>query len=653
MVGVPPSRLEVDNLLDRSASKHLSSPSLPSDTKDHSSAGHSSDSPQTNDVPLGEQRRQEFVAGEFSMDDPRPMKVVVIGAGYSGIIAGIRFSQYVQNLDLTIYDANAGVGGTWFVNQYPGLTCDIPSHTYQLSFEDKTDWSSFYAPGPEILGYLQGVVEKYKLMRFIKLRHRIVRAQWDYDSGKWRLRIRKPVDPAAAYRKAAPNEAAVEEIFEYEEFEDTADVLFTGIGALNRWSWPDIEGLDSFEGKIMHSAQWEIPRGGSGWQDSVEGWGNKRIGVIGVGSSAIQVVSALQPKVGHLVNYVRGQTWLSPPFLSEMAAELAKGDQVDNYKYTDDDKKLFQDPVFYKEFRRRMESELNAAQMAVMIGSPIQKGAPAIFKEMMLKRLSRKPWIAEHLIPQFPVACRRLTPGIGYLEALTEDNVDFVPSPIKKVTKTGIETEDGDFQELDVIVCATGFDTSWHSEFPFIGRNGVDLRDKFKPYPRTYMSIAADGFPNWFSSYGPNAGVGAGSLLLVMEKQVEYAVQATLKLQRERLKSMDVKKEAVDDYDEYLDAFFPKARASRQPASMTMSLTLDGPDVDKGETGRIVALWPGSCLHAARALAQPRWEDYNFERLDKTSNRFFYLGDGLTKNEKDPAADRAWYLNEVDYPPGV
>lgn len=130
--------------------------------------------------------------------------------------------------------------------------------------------------------------------------------------------------------------------------------------------------------------------------------------------------------------------------------------------------------------------------------------------------------------------------------------VDFVPSPIKAITPTGIETEDGDHKELDVIVCATGFDTSWRLPFTFIGRNGIDLSDKFASHPRTYLSVAVDGFPNWFQALGPNSAVGAGSLLLLMERQVDYAVTATLKLQRERLKSIEVKSEAVDDFDEYL-----------------------------------------------------------------------------------------------------
>ncbi|KAF4573472.1 hypothetical protein EYR36_007987 [Pleurotus pulmonarius] len=628
MVSVPRDTPEVDKLIN----------------------GHTSDPSLKVSGDAGKKTSSTFVSGKFSIDEPRPIKVVVIGAGYSGIIAGIRFSQKVQNLDLTIYDANAGIGGTWFANRYPGLACDLPSHCYQLSFENNTNWSSFYSPGPEILAYLQGVVDNYKLMKYMKLQHRLVEAKWDDDAGKWRLRMRRPVLSAvgeAAFRQPPPNEAGTSSVpkVEFEEFEDSADVLFTGIGNLNRWYWPDIPGLEDFKGKIMHSAQWDTGDSSSGWEESVKDWKDKRVGVIGVGSSAIQIVPALQPKVGHLVNYVRGQTWLAVPFLDDMQKGLAKGREVTNYKYTDEDKEAFKDPEFYKNFRRKMESELNAAQDAVMVGTEMQATARTIFKEQMMKRLAKKPWIADHIIPEFPVACRRLTPGVGYLEALCEDNVDFVPSLIKRVTADGIETVDGDHKALDVIVCATGFDTSYQLDFPIIGKNGVDVRDKYLPHPRTYLSIAVEGFPNWFQTLGPNSAVGAGSLLIILEKQVDYAVEATLKIQRERLKSMDPKKEAVDDFDEYLEAWFPRTVFGQKCRSWYK--------VGK-EEGRVVALWPGSCLHAVEALEKPRWEDYNYELLDKgVKNRFFYLGDGLTKNEKIRGGDMATYLDRVDYPPGV
>ncbi|KAF8215819.1 FAD/NAD(P)-binding domain-containing protein [Mycena galopus ATCC 62051] len=567
--------------------------------------------------------------GESAIDAARPMRVVVVGAGFSGIIAGIRFLQRVPNVQLTIYEALGGVGGTWFSNKYPGLACDIPAHCYQLTFHEKTDWSAFYARGSEIQAYLESVVDKYNLRPFIQLEHRLTGAIYSETTGKWNLTIQRPI-------KDCENKL--------EEFADSADVLFTGMGILGRWKWPDIKGLQSFSGKIMHSAQWETGEGdlASPWEDTVASWKDKKVGVIGVGSSAIQIVPALQPKVKHLNNYVRGKTWISSPFLGDRAEKFGMGKTESNYVFTDKDKELFSDPTYYKEFRRELESDLNSVHVVTFKGHPVQEGGRAAFKADMLQRLATRPLIAEHIIPDFPVSCRRLTPGPGYLEALCQDNVEFIPTLIKQVLPNGIERVDGTIDELDVIVCATGFDTSFQLPFPITGRGGVRLSDKYTPHPKTYLSVAVDGFPNWFQSQGPNSAVGSGSLLIVIERQVDYAVEATLKLQREHLKSMEIKPKAVEDWDAYIEHYFKKTVFSEKCRSWYKQGKYEG---------RVVALWPGSCLHAVRALEHPRWEDYTYEHLDGHTNRFFWAGNGMTVAEENPDADKAWYLSEVDYPP--
>ncbi|KAJ7103195.1 FAD/NAD-binding domain-containing protein [Mycena belliarum] len=563
-----------------------------------------------------------------AIDAARPMRVVIIGAGFSGIIAGIRFLQKVRNVQLTIYEALPGIGGTWFVNKYPGIACDIPAHCYQLTFHEKTDWSAFYATGPEIQSYMESVVDKYNLRPFIKLEHRLTSAIYSEATGKWDLTIQRNNSNG-----------------DVELFEDRADVLFTGMGGLSRWKWPDIPGLQSFGGKIVHSAKWETGEGdpASPWEDTVRSWKDKKVGVIGVGSSAIQIVPSLANRVGHLTNYVRGKTWISSPFLGERAEKLGMGKQESNYVFTDKDKEAFKDPAYYKEFRRELESDLNSIHVITLKGHPVQEGGRAAFKADMLQRLATRPDISEHLIPDFAVGCRRLTPGPGYLEALCRENVEFNPTEIKQVLPNGIETVDGKINELDVIVCATGFDTSYQLGFPIIGRGGVQLSDKYTPHPKLYLSVAVDGFPNWFQSLGPNSAVGSGSLLIVIERQVDYAVEATLKLQREHLKSMEIKSEAVEDWDAYIEHHFAKTIFSERCRSWYK--------LGKYE-GRVVALWPGSCLHAVRALEHPRWEDYTYEPLDGHSNRFFWAGNGTTVAEETPGADKAWYLSEVDVPPG-
>ncbi|KAI0737191.1 FAD/NAD-P-binding domain-containing protein [Daedaleopsis nitida] len=568
---------------------------------------------------------QPYPPPDFSIDEYRRMKVVVIGAGFSGITAGIRFPQKIPNLDLVIYEKSGGVGGTWFNNRYPGLACDIPAHCYQLTFEEKRDWSAFYAPGSEIREYLEGIVDKYKLMRYIKLRHEITRAQYDEPSGKWHLRVRR-TDRATG---------------QTDEFDDVADVVVTAFGALSRWRMPEIEGIEDYQGVLHHSAGFDPAD--KTWQEVVDGWKDKKVGIIGVGSSALQLVPALQPRVAKVYNYVRGKTWLAVPFASNTFADLLGRDQAraEDFNFTDEERERFKnDPEFYRKFRFTLETEINSLHSSTLLGTPMQEMGRQLFKENMLKKLAKKPWIAEKLMPEFPVACRRLTPGPGYLEALCEDNVDFVSTPIKRFTKTGIELEDGTHHDLDVVFCATGYDTSFQLPFEVVGRHGISLNQKWNPHPTSYLSVCVDGFPNMFMSLGPNSAVGSGSLLALIEFEVLYAVQAVAKMQRERLKSIEIKADAVKDYDEYLMSVYSEKCRSWYKAGK--------------EEGRIIGLWPGSTLHALRCLQYPRWEDFDYERVDPVANRMYWLGDGQTWNEKTLTGDRAWYLAEdfIDRPPG-
>ncbi|KAL1676307.1 hypothetical protein EV122DRAFT_280182 [Schizophyllum commune] len=594
--------------------------------------------PQGRQVPSEDRKDSAFELGDFAIDEPRPMKVVVIGAGYSGIIAGIRFRQYIQNLDLTIYEANAGVGGTWYSNKYPGLACDVTSHAYQPTFAPNPDWSKFYVSGPEIRAHVECIVDHWKLRPFIKLRHRLVRAEWDDDKGKWMLTIHMEPDQQDVEKGQAEDEETV-------EFQDTADVLFTGFGLLSRWSWPDIEGLHTFKGSVIHSAQWETPDGGDTWEESVRNWGDKRVGVIGLGSSAIQIVTALQPRVGKLVNLARGKTWISNAFAASTLQALAGTKDCGNYEFTEADKKRLRDPEEYLNFRRELESAISVAWVAKIRGSDAHVAGIRELQEATKRKLAKKPWIADSLIPDFSPGCRRLTPCPGYLEALCEDNVDFVSSPIAQVTENGLITQDGQQIDLDILICATGYDSSCHPGIPIIGKGGVDLKDKYSPYPKTYISMAVDGFPNWFQALGPNSATGSGSVMNTIEAQIMYAVKATEKLQLERLKSMDAKKEAVEDFDAYIEALFPKTVYSEHCKSWYKNRNTDG---------RIWGLWPGkwSTLHMLRTLERPRWEDYIYEPLEKTpGNRFFWLGNGATVSDMDPVGHKAFYLDNVDVPP--
>ncbi|KAI0088290.1 FAD/NAD-P-binding domain-containing protein [Irpex rosettiformis] len=563
---------------------------------------------------------------EFSIDEYRPMKVIVIGAGLTGVAAAIRYRQYVPNVDVNIYEKNDGIGGTWYLNRYPGVACDNPAHCFAYTFEHKGDWSACYSPGHEILQYINHVVDKWNVRSHIKLQHEVVHMQWDEPSGQWVVRIRRPLahDPAT-----------------FEEFEDRADVVLNGTGALSRWKWPDIEGLHNFKGPIVHSACWDF--GGSTWEEDVKDWGDKNVVVVGLGSSALQIVTALQPKVGKLFQVCRGQTWVSPPFsvakLSEMLGRELNGPDTTNLYFTEEEKKLleFQENLF--RFRQQIEAQMNTAHKVTLRDSELQKTTRAMFTAHMVKSLEKKPWIVDLITPDFSVGVKRITAAPGYLEALCADNCDFVHENIKCITSSTVEAANGQSIPADVIICATGFDTSYKFPFPIIGRNGMSLDEKWSPYPRTYIAACTDGFPNLFFAFGPNSSVGTTSILGMIEHHVMYSVMATMKLQRERLKSIEVKPEAVSDFDNVMESIFSESVPTWYK-------------VGKAD-GRIVALWPGSSLHCMRALRYPRWEDFNYERVDKTDNRLFWLGDGMTYSEKTLTGDRTWYINPnyVDVPP--
>ncbi|KAM5545289.1 hypothetical protein V8D89_001400 [Ganoderma adspersum] len=573
-----------------------------------------------------------FTLGDFAIDEYRPIKVIVIGAGFSGILAGIRFPQKIPNVDLTIYEKSAGIGGTWYNNRYPGIACDVPAHCYQFTFEGKRDWSAFYSPGHEIQAHLQEVVDKYKLMRHIRLSHEVVHAQWDAPLGQWRVRVRRPSSSGEQ---------------EPEEIEDVADVLVTAFGAITRWKMPDIPGLGEYAGELHHTAGYK-PSLGATWESDLARWKDKRVGVVGSGSTAIQVVSALAPHVASLANYVRGQTWLAPPFSMDMVKDLLGRSQSaaeDDLTLRPEEIERFKnDPEYFDRVRHMLENSMNSSHAFTQRGSTMQSDFQKMFRKLMEDKLASRPHIAEKLIPDFPVSCRRLTPGPGYLEALCLPHVDFVSSPIKRFTATGIETEDGQTKDLDLVFCATGYDTSWQLPFQIVGRDGVDLNAKWRPHPTSYLSMCVDGFPNMFMALGPNSIIGAGVLLPILETAVGYAVQAAAKMQRERIKSMEVKRSAVRDFDRYMESYFPQSVYSANCRSWYK--------LGK-EEGRIIGLWPGSNLHAVRALQHPRWEDYEYERADPEENSLYWLGDGQSWDEKNENGDRAWYLREefVDRPP--
>ncbi|KAH8723117.1 hypothetical protein GQ44DRAFT_774392 [Phaeosphaeriaceae sp. PMI808] len=546
---------------------------------------------------------------EVPVDNFRRMRVIVIGAGYSGIYMSIRIPEWLRNVDLVTYERNAGVGGTWWTNRYPGCACDIPSHSYIYTFEPNPSWSGFYASATEIQVYLQKVTDKYSAGRFIKLKHEVIGMHWDAKILKWKVNVKN--------------------LNTGETFVDEADFVVGARGGLSTILWPEIEGLRDFKRKMVHSGDW----------DETFDYSNKRIGVIGVGSSAIQIIPQLQKLPGTKLScFIRSKTWISTPFGDSAMAKLNLKDGKIKPKDRD---RFLADEREYHAFRKVIEDEGNAMHPFSLKGSPHSEAARKAFTELMQSRLAKKPGLAEILIPSFAPGCRRLTPGPGFLEALTENNVEAITTPISKVVSSGVILADGTEVELDVLVCATGFDAAGAPLFPVVGSQGFNLKERYKDYPEAYFGMAVDGFPNFFLMLGTNSGVGSGSLTKIIETQGDYIVKCIRKLQKEDIGALEISSRAMRDWISHVNKYFER------------TIFLDDCKAWYKKNDRVIGLWPGSTLHAVETMRAPRWEDYKLTYADESEefNRLSWLGNGMTENDQT-GTDRSWYIEpeHVDVP---
>jgi hypothetical protein len=295
-----------------------------------------------------------------------------------------------------------------------------------------------------------------------------------------------------------------------------------------------------------------------------------------------------------------------------------------------------------------VEAQGNGIHAVTIKGTELQLGAKEVFHKHMQEKLKSNPEILEALLPSFSPGCRRLTPGPGYLEALTQPNVDFVTSPITRISESAIHTADGKAHEIDALVCATGFQTNVSPPFPITGSNGLSLTEKWADRPATYLSHSISGFPNMFTMLGPNSAIGSGSLTIMIENVGDYITKAIRKIQKDNIASMVAKEAREKDFLEIVDAYFEGTVFADECSSWYKHRT----------SGKMLALWPGSSLHYVEAMRSPRWEDFEYVYVDeleghgeenglhgvgKSANRLAWLGNGWTSNQTEER-DLAWYL---------
>ncbi|KAJ6023943.1 hypothetical protein N7540_004740, partial [Penicillium herquei] len=523
----------------------------------------------------------------------RHIRVICVGAGASGLLFAYKLQRSFSNFDLVIYEKNEQVGGTWWENKYPGCACDVPSHNYTWSFEPKLDWSGTYASSKEIFNYFDSFTDKYALRHYCRMRHQVVSAIWNTKEHGYHVKIR--------------------DLNTNTDIDDFCDILINAGGVLNSWRWPAIPGLESYKGKLVHTANWDESLVLDG----------KHVGLIGNGSSGIQVLPAILPRVKKFTTFIREPTWVSPiPGLEQ-------------HVFTTEEKEAFAaKPGLLTQYRKDIERGMTSTFGVFLKNTQNQKETREYMTKQMEDKL-RGTNLEGVLIPQWSVGCRRITPGVGYLESLGAENVNVVYGNIDAVTPLGCISGDREYP-VDVLICATGFDTTFRPRFPVIGPKGNNLQDEWQNEPQSYFGIAAAGIPNYLMFLGPNSPVGNGPVLSAIEAQADYMMKLIDRYQTTNIASFSPRPEAVSDFIAYKNRFMHGTVWADACQSWNKAGRPDGP---------ITALWPGSTLHYIEAMDEVRTEDWE---TTYSGNRFAWLGNGYSQTECDETADWAYYIRGED-----
>ncbi|KAJ5643533.1 uncharacterized protein N7484_006040 [Penicillium longicatenatum] len=555
----------------------------------------------------------KFALEEHPVDKVRPIKVGIIGAGLTGITAGVLLPAKLPGLDLRIYDKNRDVGGTWFENTYPGVRCDIPAHAYQSGFSPNTQWTEEFAQGAEIKEYWQGVARKYNVYQYIRSQQRVQRAEWLSEEGKWKVTIEHVDGSSKAY-------------------EEKLDILINAIGHFNAWKLPDYEGINDYKGALFHS---------SNWDHNIDLKG-KRVALIGNGASGLQVLPSIQPIASHVDHYARNPTWIADSF----SGGNGSARRLEPNLISEELLESFKDPQVYLKYRTQVEKTFFQRFGAIFKDTPENQELKKKWSDLMLKRIADKPELGDKILPDFPPNCRRPTPGPGYLEALTKENVNYIQTRIQRFTEKEIITEDGVEREVDAVICSTGANTDHAPPFSIIA-NGIDLKSAWKRdghfgFPYSYLGFATPGFPNLFWLGGPYATGHSGTVPNSIENQITYVVKLLRKVRSQGIKSIVPSQEATDDFVEYCDNFYPRTVWSANCSSW----------YNGGQPGaRIHGLFPSSASAVNYIRRDPRWEDWEYTYVNPSGNRFAYFGNGWTSRELEPDADLTPHLRvpeEID-----
>ena len=479
------------------------------------------------------------------------MEVIIIGAGFGGLGAAIKLQQAgVQ--DFVVLEQADAIGGTWRDNQYPGAACDIPSKLYSYSFEPNPEWGHVYAGSGEILGYMNDVVQRHALLQKVQLGQEVVSMAFDQATGRWQVNTRQG------------------QLW-------TARSVILASGGLSKPSYPNIPGLDSYEGRRMHSARW----------DPSYDFKGKRVGVIGTGASAIQIVPELVKMAAHVKVFQRTPAWVLP------RADL---------KLPDWARRLYRESDWaYPAARQALFWGHEAMALGLVWRSPLSRVLEWRARSH-LQRQVKEPWLRRQLTPNFRIGCKRVLISNQYYPALQRPNCKLLTWPIDRISPAGVRTVEGVEHQLDCLVFATGFEVAKQSTpFEIRGLGGRLLSQAWQSGAQAFRSVHVSGYPNLSMILGPNSGPGHNSALFYIEAEIGYAVQSVLAL-RDLPEGMylDVKPEVQREHNADLQKRL--ARTNWNSGCKSWYLTDDGHNA---------TMYPGFASQYARQLARLDLAEYH------------------------------------------
>jgi cation diffusion facilitator CzcD-associated flavoprotein CzcO len=483
-----------------------------------------------------------------TLSPARDLRFLIIGAGMSGLLSAIKLQEAgLENF--AIYEKADRLGGTWRENEYAGVSCDVPSHMYCYSFAPNPEWSRRFSPGSEIQVYFEDVARRYGMFDRIRYGQEITRCE--FVDGRWRI---ETADGST----------------------DVGDFVIAATGVLHHPAYPDIAGIDSFEGTAFHSARWnhDVPLAG------------RRVGVIGTGSTAVQIVAALVDEAAELALFQRTAQWIMP---------------VDNPAYSEAEKADFRE---HPEAMAKIREEASRAFTDGFANILVDAESPVLEAihnacEANLERSVKDPVLKEKLRPTYRAACKRLIMSENFYDAIQRPNAALVTEGIERLEKSGVRTADGRLHELDVLIFATGFRVDrFMRPMEVVGRNGTRLEDAWRAGPIAYMAISVPDFPNLFMLNGPNGPVGNFSLIDVAELQFAYILQLVEQVRSGSCREVSASPTAMERFD-----------ADRKQAART-TIWNSGCKSWYLDADGVPAAWPWTYDRFRQEMARPQLADF-------------------------------------------